>query len=83
MSVYYSEVKYTREKLKLSFNIIGIVKSKKKYHITTNSHYRFRKHKNQKKASSKVYFYIINYFYCLLSQKRFDSFHCNQHFLLL
>jgi len=24
-----------------------LIKSKKKYHITTNSHHRFRKHKNQ------------------------------------
>ncbi|WP_290699914.1 IS3 family transposase [Lacinutrix sp.] len=86
--VYYRDIKLTKEKLKLSFQVIALVKSKrllmpkigtrklyylledelrelnvgrdkllkanqmliktkKKYHITTNSHHRFRKHKNQ------------------------------------
>jgi putative transposase len=89
--VYYRDIKSTQEKLKLSFKVVELVKSKrilmpkigtrklyyllenelkvlkvgrdklfrilkanqllikpkKKYHITTNSHHRFRKHKNQ------------------------------------
>ena len=89
--MYYREIKSTQEKLKLSFKVVELVKSKrilmpkigtrklyyllenelkvlkvgrdklfrilkanqllikpkKKYHITTNSHHRFRKHKNQ------------------------------------
>lgn len=89
--MYYRDIKSTQEKLKLSFKVVELVKSKrilmpkigtrklyyllenelkvlkvgrdklfrilkanqllikpkKKYHITTNSHHRFRKHKNQ------------------------------------
>jgi putative transposase len=89
--VYYRDIKSTQEKLRLSFKVVELVKSKrilmpkigtrklyyllenelkvlkvgrdklfrilkanqllikpkKKYHITTNSHHRFRKHKNQ------------------------------------
>ncbi len=89
--MYYRDIKSTQEKLRLSFKVVELVKSKrilmpkigtrklyyllenelkvlkvgrdklfrilkanqllikpkKKYHITTNSHHRFRKHKNQ------------------------------------
>tara|TARA_B110000259_G_C13980057_1_gene388259 strand:- start:75 stop:911 length:837 start_codon:yes stop_codon:yes gene_type:complete len=89
--VYYRDIRSTQEKLRLSFKVVELVKSKrilmpkigtrklyyllenelkvlkvgrdklfrilkanqllikpkKKYHITTNSHHRFRKHKNQ------------------------------------
>jgi len=89
--VYYRDIKSTKEKLKLSFKVVELVKSKRilmpkigtrklyylleeelkelkvgrdklftilkannllikpkrKYHVTTNSHHRFRKHKNQ------------------------------------
>ncbi len=89
--MYYRDITWTKEKLKLSFKVVNLVKSKrlvmpkigtrklyyllehelkelnvgrdklfkilksnqllikpkKKYHITTNSHHRFRKHKNQ------------------------------------
>lgn len=37
----------------LKTNIL-LIKSKKKYHITTNSHYRFRKHKNEIKEIGKT-----------------------------
>ena len=89
--MYYRDIKSTKEKLKLSFKVVELVKSKRilmpkigtrklyylleeelkelkvgrdklftilkannllikpkrKYHVTTNSHHRFRKHKNQ------------------------------------